>query len=121
MLRSVPHFPQFIEKVWEDLPKCSPYIDEIMFDFVVAPIIDECDNVVRNPEGESPDTGGIGGFNYWAHTGGGVKYTDEVSKSGDYSLVTEHQNGGWQGICQFLDIRCLTENRAYEIDVSFRI
>ena len=89
MLRGVPHFPQFIEKVWEDPPEFSPCIDETMIDFVVAPIIDE---------EESPDTRGTGGFNYWSHTGGGENYTDEVSKICDYALVTEKS---WRRILRY--------------------
>lgn len=113
-----PYWPQLAELIWEDEPPCTPHVGDDTLNFVVPPVTDDdCVNVVRNPGGES------GGFNFWGHTGGGIQVVSGVGDvhSGSYALSSVHRQGGWNGIGQFLDTRCMSLGRQYEIDIKIRL
>jgi len=114
--QGVAYWPQFVEIVWEDTPPCTPHIDDNTTNFIIPIVTEsECANLIRNPDGE------LGGYNFWSHTGGGVKVIQDDVRSGFYALSSVSRTGAWHGIGQYLDMRCLTMGRQYEVVVNIRL
>jgi len=115
-----PYWPQFAEMVWEDPPVCGGYITDDNIDFQVPPPTqNECDQVLRNNDGEQ------GYFNFWTHTGGGITEVqgtagDDVL-TGNWAVASSGRSLAHHGPGQFLDTRCMTLGQHYEIMVRIRL
>mmetsp|Transcript_14645 Transcript_14645/g.20891 ORF Transcript_14645/g.20891 Transcript_14645/m.20891 type:complete len:1853 (+) Transcript_14645:178-5736(+) len=116
------YWPQFVEEIWEQEPNCSPYISDANITLIVPdPEESECNtNMVRNPDGE------LGSFNFWGHSGGGVTIVESLDldgtvRNGAFAIASDNREGSWHGIGQYLDTRCFSLGRKYEIIVRIRL
>jgi len=117
---NVPYWPQFNEVVWEDPPNCTGYLtdDDITIQ-VASPSQNDCDSIIRNPGGEE------GYFNFWTHSGGGIKVIqgtagDDVH-SGSWAISSVSRSLSFHGPGQFLDTRCMSVGEEYEIMLKVRL
>ena len=120
--QGVEYWPQFVEVTWDDPPiDCDTFVNDNTTTFIIPEASEEqCENIIRNPGGE------LGTTDFWTHTGGGVQVlsgdpADGSTRSGSNAISSVMRVGAWHGIGQYLDTRCLTSGRKYEIIVRIRI
>jgi len=118
-MKGLSYWPQFVEAIWEDRPDCSQHIDDTNIELIIPePTESDCLNIIRNPGGET------GSYDFWAHSGGAMEAVDAVGGnlfSGSYAIASVNRTGAWHGIGQFMDTRCLTIGRQYEVIVNIRL
>jgi len=108
-------FPTFIETVWDDVPQCAPYNDNTTVTLEIPePQEIDCFQLIRN-NGLQDDN-----LHWWFHTGSSLKLATEGFAS-TRAIETGYRKGAWHGVGQFLDTRCITEGKQYEISARFRL
>jgi len=110
------YWPQFVETIWEDRPDCAQHIDDSKVTLSIPdPTESDFSNIIRNPGVET------GSYDFWAHSGGALEVVENDVLSGSYSIASVNRTGVWHGIGQFMDTRCLTAGRQYEVIVNIRL
>jgi len=108
-------FPTMIEKVWDDIPQCTPYLDNDNIQLVIPePTEMDCFELVKNNGLQDEN------LNFWFHTGSDLKLTSPGFAS-MRAIQTVWRKGTWQGLGQFLDTRCIVAGKQYEVTARYRL